>query len=66
MTTDLETTDIDLNADKFVFVGYGIEAEDWEWNDYKDVDVAGKVLVSFVNDPPATEECALLATLRTA
>jgi Zn-dependent M28 family amino/carboxypeptidase len=34
-----------------VFVGYGVEAPEYGWNDYKDVSVAGKVLVMLVNDP---------------
>src|SRR5438874_176870 len=34
-----------------VFVGYGVEAEEWRWDDYKDVDVRGKVLLMLVNDP---------------
>ena len=34
-----------------VFVGYGIRAGEWRWDDYKDVDVRGKVLLMLVNDP---------------
>src|SRR2546425_9068043 len=34
-----------------VFVGYGVDAEEWQWHDYKDVDVRGKVLLMPVNDP---------------
>lgn len=34
-----------------VFVGYGIEAPEYEWNDYKNVDVRGKVIVMLNNDP---------------
>src|SRR2546422_3641045 len=34
-----------------VFVGYGIEASEWKWDDYKGADVRGKVLVMLVNDP---------------
>ena len=34
-----------------VFVGYGVAAEEWRWDDYKDVDVRGKVLLMLVNDP---------------
>src|SRR5438034_1085174 len=34
-----------------VFVGYGIEASEWQWDDYKGADVRGKVLVMLVNDP---------------
>ncbi len=36
---------------ELVFVGYGIEAPEYEWNDYKDVDLHGKVLVMMNNDP---------------
>lgn len=35
-----------------VFVGYGVEAPEFGWDDYKGVDVKGKVLVMLVNDPP--------------
>jgi Zn-dependent M28 family amino/carboxypeptidase len=41
---------IDVNAE-LVFVGYGVDAPEYGWNDYKDVDVKGKVLVMLVNDP---------------
>ncbi len=34
-----------------VFVGYGIEAPEYGWDDYKGVDVAGKVLLMMNNDP---------------
>ena len=34
-----------------VFVGYGVEAPEFNWNDFKDVDVKGKTLVVLVNDP---------------
>jgi Zn-dependent M28 family amino/carboxypeptidase len=40
-----------LDDAELVFVGYGIEAPEFEWNDYKDVDVRGKVLVMMNNDP---------------
>lgn len=35
-----------------VFVGYGISAPEYGWNDFKDVDVRGKTIVILVNDPP--------------
>jgi Zn-dependent M28 family amino/carboxypeptidase len=35
-----------------VFVGYGVDAPEYEWNDYKDTDVRGKLVVILVNDPP--------------
>ena len=34
-----------------VFVGYGIEAPEYKWDDFKGVDVKGKVLVMLNNDP---------------
>jgi Zn-dependent M28 family amino/carboxypeptidase len=47
------TTDAEL-----VFVGYGIEAPEQRWNDYKGspADYRGKILVMLVNDPPATQQ----------
>jgi Zn-dependent M28 family amino/carboxypeptidase len=47
----------DLNFDApLVFVGYGAIAPEENWNDYKDVDVKGKILVMMVNDPQPTAE----------
>lgn len=37
-----------------VFVGYGIDAPDENWNDYQGVDVKGKLLIMMVNDPKPT------------
>jgi Zn-dependent M28 family amino/carboxypeptidase len=38
-----------------VYVGYGIEAPEYHWDDYKDVDVRGKVLLMLVNEPPSDD-----------
>lgn len=38
---------------ELVFVGYGAAAPEYNWNDFKDVNVRGKVLLILVNDPPA-------------
>jgi Zn-dependent M28 family amino/carboxypeptidase len=43
--------EVTLDAE-LVFVGYGVVAPEYDWDDYKDIDVAGKVLVMLVNDPP--------------
>ncbi|HEX8696849.1 MAG TPA: M28 family peptidase [Longimicrobium sp.] len=40
---------------ELVFVGYGISAPEYDWDDYKDVDVRGKVLLMRVNDPGTGE-----------
>ena len=42
--------EVEVDAE-LVFVGYGIAAPEYGWNDYKDVDVRGKVLLVRVNDP---------------
>ncbi len=44
----------DINAD-VVFVGYGIDAPEYKWDDYKGVDVKGKVLLMLVNEPPSED-----------
>ncbi|MFQ5663696.1 MAG: M28 family metallopeptidase [Terriglobia bacterium] len=41
-------------AGELVFVGYGIVAPEYRWDDFKGVEVKGKVLLMLVNDPPAT------------
>jgi Zn-dependent M28 family amino/carboxypeptidase len=44
----------DINAD-IVFVGYGIEAPEYKWDDYKGMDVRGKVLLMLVNEPSSND-----------
>ena len=44
----------DVDAD-IVYVGYGIEAPEYNWDDYKGVDVRGKVLLMLVNEPPSED-----------
>ena len=38
------------NAD-LVFVGFGINAPEFNWNDYDGIDVKGKIVMAFINDP---------------
>ena len=40
---------------EIVYVGYGIEAPEYSWDDYKGVDVKGKVLLMLVNEPPSDD-----------
>lgn len=44
----------DVDAE-IVYVGYGIEAPEYNWDDYKSVDVKGKVLLMLVNEPPSDD-----------
>ncbi len=46
--TQQAASDIDA---EIVYVGYGIEAPEYNWDDYKGVDVKGKVLLMLVNQP---------------
>ena len=54
-TTSAQTAQVAVSS-KIVFVGYGIDAPLYNWNDYKgDPDrYKGKILMILVNDPPAT------------
>ena len=47
---DTQQTSSDIDAE-VVYVGYGIEAPEYQWDDYKGVDVRGKVLLMLVNEP---------------
>ncbi len=38
-----------------IFVGYGVVAPEYGWDDYKGMDVRGKVLIMLVNDPPVPD-----------
>ncbi len=40
---------------EIVYVGYGISAPEYQWDDYKGRDVRGKVLLMLVNEPPSTD-----------
>jgi Zn-dependent M28 family amino/carboxypeptidase len=40
-----------IDASQMVFVGYGIVAPEYKWNDYQGLDVHGKTVVMLVNDP---------------
>jgi hypothetical protein len=43
-------------AGEVVFVGHGIVAPEYDWNDYAGADMAGRIALIMVNDPPATPE----------
>lgn len=52
--TQQQTTSADFDGDA-IFVGHGITAPEYQWDDYKGVDVKGKILVMFTNEPPSTD-----------
>jgi Zn-dependent M28 family amino/carboxypeptidase len=43
---------IAVDNSEIVFVGYGVVAPEYGWDDYKDVDVKGKTILMLINDPP--------------
>ena len=43
--------DVSVKDTDVVFVGYGVSAPEYDWDDYKDVDVKGKTILMLVNDP---------------
>ena len=44
-------SDIKVDNADVVFVGYGVVAPEYGWDDYKDVDVRGKTILMLINDP---------------
>jgi Zn-dependent M28 family amino/carboxypeptidase len=46
------TKDVKVHGSEVVFVGYGVVAPEYGWDDYKGLDVRGKTLLMLVNDPP--------------
>src|SRR5437667_1747429 len=44
--------EIKIDNSDIVFVGYGIVAPEYGWDDYKDIDVRGKTILMLINDPP--------------
>ncbi len=44
--------EVEVTDAEFVFVGYGAVAPEYDWNDFGETDVSGKILLFLVNDPP--------------
>ena len=47
--------DVDIKNAPLLFVGYGVKAPEYQWDDYKGMDVRGKTLVMLINDPPVAD-----------
>lgn len=50
-TTMRVVPEVSLENSEMVFVGYGIVAPEYNWNDYEGLDVRGKTVVILINDP---------------
>ncbi|MRV75080.1 M28 family peptidase [Duganella sp. FT92W] len=44
-------TQVAIPSSEIVFVGYGVQAPEYGWDDYKGIDVRGKTLLMLINDP---------------
>ncbi len=53
--TDRQKATVDFDGDA-IFVGHGITAPEYKWDDFKGVDVKGKVLVLFTNEPQGDDK----------
>lgn len=51
VSSDRPTDHITVTDAPVIFVGYGATAPERQWDDFKDMDVRGKVIVALVNDP---------------
>jgi Zn-dependent M28 family amino/carboxypeptidase len=49
------TPHVEAKDSEVVFVGYGVVAPEFGWDDYKGVDVRGKTVVMLINDPPVID-----------
>ena len=56
VNSDVQESRAEFADAEVVFVGYGIQAPEYDWDDYKDVDVTGKVVVIMNNDPDWDED----------
>jgi len=51
INSDIHETHIQVTDAEVVFAGYGIQAPEYDWDDYKDIDVTGKIVLLMNNDP---------------
>ena len=50
------TEDVKLENSELVFAGYGVQAPEYQWDDFKGMDVKGKTIIVLVNDPPVDDK----------
>jgi hypothetical protein len=47
-----DSAQVRVESSDLVFVGYGVQAPEYDWDDYKGLDVSGKTVLILVGDPP--------------
>lgn len=55
MNTEYPEKEINISGN-IIFVGYGIIAPEFNWNDYKNINIKNKILLMMVNEPPSEDE----------
>jgi Zn-dependent M28 family amino/carboxypeptidase len=50
------TNAVKLENSELVFAGYGVQAPEYQWDDFKGLDVKGKTIIVLVNDPPVDDK----------
>ncbi|MFQ5824330.1 MAG: M20/M25/M40 family metallo-hydrolase [bacterium] len=53
--TEIEQANVSFKDLDVIFMGFGIVAPEYNWNDYTNIDVTGKVLMMFVNEPQTAD-----------
>jgi Zn-dependent M28 family amino/carboxypeptidase len=48
--------EVQVENSNIIFVGYGVVAPEYSWDDYKDVDVRGKTILMLINDPAIPDQ----------
>jgi len=51
INSDVQEPRVEVTNAEIVFAGYGIQAPEYDWDDYKNVDVSGKIVLLMNNDP---------------
>ena len=54
--TKIEQPFVSIRNKQLVYMGYGVDASEFSWNDYANTDVAGKILLMLVNEPQSENE----------
>ncbi len=47
--------EVTIENSELVFAGYGVQAPEYNWDDFKGIDVKGKTIIVLVNDPPVPD-----------
>ncbi len=56
VTSKHVTDQVKLENSELVFAGYGVQAPEYQWDDFKGMNVKGKTIIVLVNDPPVDEK----------